>query len=195
MDDAWKEWNGRFRDDARDFFRSESGALRRFADRMLGSHEVYRSKKRVAEQCINFVTCHDGFTLNDLVTYNQKHNEANGKENRDGANDNSSWNCGVEGPTDDPAIESLRNRQVKNLMTTTILSLGVPMIDMGDEVRRTQNGNSNAYCRDDESNWFDWSLVDNRAEILRFLRFLIARRLLRDAQHKQQRIALTQLLY
>ena len=104
------------------------------------------------------MTCHDGFTLNDLVSYNHKHNEANGEDNRDGANDNRSWNCGVEGPTDDPAVEALRNRQVKNFLTVTMLALGVPMILMGDEVRRTQGGNNNAYCHDDESNWFDWSL-------------------------------------
>ena len=117
--DAWKEWNGRFRDDVRDFFRGEPGSVGRFADRMLGSHEVYGHKEREAEQSVNFVTCHDGFTLNDLVSYNEKHNEANGEENRDGANDNKSWNCGAEGPTDDPAIEELRNRQVKNFLAVT----------------------------------------------------------------------------
>ena len=119
--DAWKEWNGRFRDDARDFFRGEPGSLRRFADRLVGSPEVYGHKGRDVEQSVNFVTCHDGFTLNDLVSYNQKHNEDNGEENRDGANDNKSWNCGVEGPTDDPAVEELRNRQVKNFLTVTMV--------------------------------------------------------------------------
>lgn len=192
--DAWKEWNGKFRDDARDFFRGEPGAIGRFADRMLGSHEVYGHKHREAELSINFVTCHDGFSLNDLVSYNQKHNEANGEENRDGANDNRSWNCGVEGPTDDPAIEALRNRQVKNFLTATMLSLGVPMIAMGDEVRRTQGGNNNAYCHDDESNWFDWSLVEKHADIHRFVRLLLARRLLRDLDHEQQRTSLSQLI-
>ena len=156
--DAWKEWNGRFRDDARDFFRGEPGAVGRLADRMLGSHEVYGHKQRGPEQSVNFVTCHDGFTLNDLVSYNEKHNEDNGEDNRDGASDNKSWNCGIEGPTDDPAIEELRNRQVKNFLSVTMLSLGVPMIVMGDEVRRSQAGNNNAYCHDDESAWFDWSL-------------------------------------
>ena len=112
------------------------------------------------EQSVNFVTCHDGFTLNDLVSYNHKHNEANGEDNRDGANDNRSWNCGVEGPTDDPAIEQLRNRQVKNFLTVTLLSLGMPMLLMGDEVRRTQRGNNNAYCQDNETSWFDWTLLD-----------------------------------
>src|SRR5260370_24761611 len=118
----------------------------RLADRLLGSPDSYAHKAREAEQSVNFVSCADGFTLNDLVSYNQKHNEANGEDNRDGADDNRSWNCGVEGPTDDPALEKLRNRQVKNFLTCTILALGVPMIVMGDEVRRAQRGNNNAYC-------------------------------------------------
>ena len=122
--DSWKEWNGRFRDDVRSFFRGEPGSLRRFADRLIGSPEVYGHKQREPEQSINFVTCHDGFSLNDLVSYDRKHNEANGENNRDGGNDNFSWNCGVEGPTDDPAIEKLRNRQVKNFLTVTMLSVG-----------------------------------------------------------------------
>ena len=158
--DAWKEWNGRFRDDVRDFFRGEPGSVRRVADRLVGSPEIYGHKEREAEQSVNFVTCHDGFTLNDLVSYNDKHNEANGEDNRDGANDNRSWNCGVEGPTDDPAVEKLRNRQVKNFLTVTMMSLGVPMILMGDEVRHTQRGNNNAYCQDNETSWFDWTLLD-----------------------------------
>jgi glycogen operon protein len=192
--DAWKEWNGRFRDDVRDFFRGEPGSLRRVADRIVGSPEVYGHKEREAEQSINFVTCHDGFTLNDLVSYNQKHNEANGEDNRDGANDNRSWNCGVEGPTDDPAIESLRNRQVKNYLTVTMLSLGLPMILMGDEVRRTQRGNNNAYCHDNELSWFDWSLLEKHADVCRFVSLLAARRLLRDTEHEQERIGLTNFL-
>lgn len=192
--DAWKEWNGRFRDDLRDFFRAERGAVTRFADRLVGSHEVYAHKRREAEQSINFVTCHDGFTLNDLVSYNQKHNEANGEENRDGANDNRSWNCGVEGPTDDPAIEELRDRQVKNYLTVTLLSIGVPMFVMGDEVRRTQGGNNNAYCHDDESTWFDWSLVEKHADLHRFVKLLLARRLLRDVTHEVRRRSLTEML-
>jgi len=192
--DAWKEWNGRFRDDARDYFRGESGAVGRFADRMLGSHTVYGHKVREAEQSINFVTCHDGFSLNDLVSYNEKHNEANREENRDGANDNKSWNCGVEGPTSDPAIEAIRNRQVKNYLTVTALSLGVPMILMGDEVRRTQGGNNNFYCHDSEANWFDWSLVEKHADVFRFTKLLLSRRLLRDVTHEQQRKSLTDLI-
>jgi isoamylase len=162
--DSWKEWNGKFRDDVRSFFRGEDGSVARFADRILGSHEIYRHKEREAEQSVNFVTCHDGFTLNDLVSHNEKHNEANGEDNRDGTGDNRSWNCGIEGPTNDPGIERLRNRQIKNLFTVTMLSLGLPMFVMGDEVRRTQQGNNNAYCRDDESNWFDWSLVTKHAD-------------------------------
>jgi glycogen operon protein len=192
--DSWKEWNGRFRDDVRSFFRGEPGSLPRFADRMLGSSEIYRHKQREAEQSINFVTCHDGFTLNDLVSYSQKHNEANGEDNRDGGDDNRSWNCGVEGPTCDPEIERLRNRQVKNFLTVTLLSLGLPMFLMGDEVRRTQHGNNNAYCQDDETNWFDWGLVTKHADVHRFAKLLIARRLLRDASPERRRITLTQLI-
>jgi glycogen operon protein len=192
--DAWKEWNGRFRDDVRSFFRGEEGMVARLADRLLGSPDVYRHKQREAEASVNFVTCHDGFSLNDLVSYNDKHNEANGEQNRDGADDNCSWNCGVEGPTDDPAIERLRNRQVKNMLTVTVLSLGVPMILMGDEVRRTQGGNNNAYCHDDESNWFDWSLVEKHADVFRFVSLLIARRTRRDETHERERVSLTDML-
>ena len=192
--DSWKEWNGRFRDDVRSFCRGDDGSLRRFADRLLGSHEIYRHKQREAEQSVNFVTCHDGFTLNDLVSYEQKHNHGNGEENRDGADDNRSWNCGVECPTNDPAIERLRNRQVKNFMAVTLLSLGLPMFVMGDEVRRTQHGNNNAYCQDNEVNWFDWSLLDKHADVHRFVQLLIARRLLRGTDAEHQRMTLTQLI-
>jgi glycogen operon protein len=192
--DAWKEWNGRFRDDVRNFFRGEPGSVRRVADRIVGSPEIYGHKQREAEQSVNFVTCHDGFTLNDLVSYNGKHNEANGEDNRDGANDNASWNCGVEGPTDDPAIEKLRNRQVKNFLTITLMSMGVPMILMGDELRHTQGGNNNAYCQDNELSWFDWSLVEKHADVHRFVKLVIDRRLLRDVQHEQQRLSLTTLI-
>jgi len=190
--DAWKEWNGRFRDDCRDFFRGASGSLGRFADRLLGSPEIYGHKGREAEQSVNFVTCHDGFTLNDLVSYDRKHNEANGEHGRDGTDDNRSWNCGAEGPSDDPAVEALRNRQVKNFLTVTVLALGVPMLLMGDEVRRTQGGNNNAYCHDDESTWFDWSLVDKHADLHRFVTLLTASRLLRDVEHEERRLSLTQ---
>ncbi len=192
--DAWKEWNGRFRDDARDFFRGERGSLRRFADRLVGSPEVYGHKGREPEQSVNFVTCHDGFTLNDLVSYNEKHNEANGEANRDGADDNRGWNCGVEGPTDDPEVERLRNRQVKNFLAATLISIGLPMILMGDEVRRTQRGNNNAYCQDDPLTWFDWTLLDRHADVLRFASLLAARRSLRDVEHERRRVSLSALL-
>jgi isoamylase len=192
--DSWKEWNGRFRDDVRSFWRSDNCSLSRFADRLVGSHEIYGHKEREAEQSVNFVTCHDGFTLNDLVSYNQKHNDANDEANRDGAEDNRSWNCGIEGPTDDPEVERLRNRQVKNLMTVTLLSLGLPMFVMGDEVRRTQHGNNNAYCQDNETSWLDWSLVTKHADLHRFVKLLIARRLLRDTGPERQRMTLTELI-
>jgi glycogen operon protein len=192
--DAWKEWNGRFRDDVRDFFRGEPGSVRRVADRMVGSPEVYGHKQREAEQSVNFVTCHDGFTLNDLVSYNHKHNEANGEDNRDGANDNRSWNCGSEGPTDDLEVEKLRNRQVKNYLTITLLSLGVPMILMGDEVRHAQGGNNNAYCQDNEISWLDWSRLARHADVHRFVKLLIERRLLRTVEHERQRTSLTALI-
>ena len=192
--DSWREWNGRFRDDVRSFFRGDDGSVAPLADRLLGSPQIYGHKEREAEQSVNFVTCHDGFTLNDLVSYNQKHNEPNGEDNRDGANDNRSSNWGVEGPTDDPAIEKLRNRQVKNLLTVTMLSLGLPMILMGDEVRRTQQGNNNAYCQDNETSWFDWTLVAKYADVHRFVTLLSARRLFRDVEPEQQHLSLNQLL-
>ena len=192
--DSWKEWNGHFRDDARDFFRGTEGSLKRFADRFLGSPSVYGHEEREPEQSINFVTCHDGFTLNDLVSYDQKHNEANGEGNRDGTNDNRSWNCGVEGPSDDPEIERLRNRQVKNFLTVTMLSLGVPMVLMGDEVRHTQRGNNNAFCQDNEISWFDWTGLERHPDVHRFLKLLISRRLLRGTEHERQRLSLNQLI-
>jgi glycogen operon protein len=192
--DSWKEWNGRFRDDVRGFFRGEEGSVWSLADRLLGSPEIYGHQERDAEQSVNFVTCHDGFTLNDLVSYNQKHNEENGEENRDGLNDNRSWNCGVEGQSDDPAVEKLRNRQVKNFLTVTLLSLGVPMILMGDEVRHTQRGNNNAYCQDNETSWFDWTLPAKHADLHRFVRQLIKRRLQRDVEYERRRVSLNQLI-
>ena len=192
--DSWKEWNGRFRDDVRAFFRGEPGAAARVSDRLLGSPEIYGHEEREAEQSVNFVTCHDGFTLNDLVSYDRKHNEANGEDNRDGSNDNRSRNCGVEGPSVDPAVEKLRTRQVKNFLTVTMLSLGMPMILMGDEVRRSQGGNNNAYCQDNETSWFDWALVDKYADVRRFVSVLAARRVLRDLEHEHGRVSLNQLI-
>ncbi len=192
--DSWREWNGRFRDDVRSFIRGDECYARRFADRILGSIEIYGHKAREAEQSVNFTTCHDGFTLNDLVSYNHKHNEANNDNNRDGADDNRSWNCGIEGATDDPEIERLRNRQVKNLLLITLMSLGMPMITMGDEVRRTLHGNNNAYCHDDESAWFDWDLVKKHSDVHRFVQYVIRRRMKRDVGPEQQRMTLAQLL-
>ena len=192
--DSWKEWNGRFRDDVRAFFRGEPGSVSRVADRLVGSPEIYGHEEREPEQSVNFVTCHDGFTLNDLVSYDGKHNEANGEDNRDGANDNRSWNCGFEGPTDDPVIERLRNQQVRNFLTVTMLSIGIPMFAMGDEVRRTQLGNNNAYCQDNAISWFDWRLIERHADLHRFVSLLNARRLLRDVEHEHQRISLNQLI-
>jgi glycogen operon protein len=192
--DSWREWNGRFRDDVRSFFRGDDGSVGRIADRLLGSPQIYGHKEREAEESVNFVTCHDGFTLNDLVSYNDKHNEANGEGNRDGSNDNRSWNCGIEGPTEDSAVENVRNRQVKNLLTCAMFSLGMPMIAMGDEVRRTQLGNNNAYCQDNETSWFDWTLLSKHADLHRFVRLLIARRLLRDVEAENSHKSLNQIL-
>ncbi len=192
--DSWKEWNGRFRDDVRSFFRGEEGSVTRFADRLIGSPAIYGHKEREAEQSVNFVTCHDGFTLNDLVSYDHKHNKQNGEDNRDGTNDNRSWNCGVEGPTDDPTVEKLRNRQVKNFLAVTMLSVGMPMMLMGDEARRTQGGNNNAYCQDNDTSWFDWTLLAKHADVHRFVTLLNARRRLREFEPENQRISLTHLL-
>ena len=192
--DSWREWNGRFRDDVRGFFRGDEGSVAQVADRLLGSPQIYGHKEREAEVSVNFVTCHDGFTLNDLVSYNLKHNEANGEYNRDGANDNRSWNCGVEGPTGDATVDNLRNRHVKNLLTCTILSLGMPMIGMGDEVRRTQQGNNNAYCQDNETSWFDWTLTSKHADVHRFVKLLIERRLSRNFEDESEGETLNQWL-
>jgi len=192
--DSWREWNGQFRDDVRSFFRGDGGSVALLADRLLGSPKIYGHKEREVEASVNFVTCHDGFTLNDLVSYNEKHNESNGEDNRDGANDNRSWNFGVEGPTNDPAVENLRNRQVKNFLTVTLLSLGLPMILMGDEARRSQQGNNNAYCHDDETSWLDWTLIAKHADVRRFVTLLSSRRRLRDLQPHSRCESLNQLL-
>jgi len=190
--DSWKEWNGRFRDDVRGFFRAEEGSIEPFVDRLIGSPSLYGHKQREPEASVNFVTCHDGFTLNDLVSYEGKHNEANGENNRDGTDDNRSWNCGVEGATEDPAVEKLRTRQVKNFIATTMLSAGMPMMLMGDEVRRTQRGNNNAYFHDDETTWFDWRLLAKRADVHRFVTLLNSCRVPRDPEY--ERVALYQLI-
>jgi glycogen operon protein len=178
--DAWHEWNGRFRDDVRRFVKGDAGTVSPIATRLLGSPDLFGHERREVEQSINFVTCHDGFTINDLVSYNAKHNEANGEGNRDGANDNFSWNCGAEGPTSDSGIEALRIRQIKNLFAVQMLAAGMPMLLMGDEVRRTQQGNNNAYCQDNDTSWFDWRLLERHAGIHRFVKTLNAFRQRRD---------------
>ena len=192
--DTWQEWNGRFRDDLRRFLKGDNDSVSRVATRLLGSPDIYSHKEREAEQSINFVTCHDGFTLNDLVSYNHKHNDANGEDNRDGANDNLSWNCGIEGPTEDTAIEGLRNRQVKNFFVLELLAAGTPMLLMGDEVRRTQKGNNNAYCQDGEISWFDWSLLERHADVHRFVKMLSTFRQRRDVLAETGVLTLNQLL-
>ena len=191
--DSWKEWNGEFRDDVRSFIKGDNGVIYRFISRLLASPDIYGHQEREPEQSINFITCHDGFTLNDLVSYNHKHNEKNGENNRDGADSNISWNCGFEGPTDDPAIEKLRNRQVKNFLAVTLLALGTPMILMGDEARRSQEGNNNAYCHDNELGWFDWNLLARHPDIHRFTRLLIAARLMNNVAELEG-LTLNQLL-
>jgi len=169
----WSEWNGRYRDTVRRFVRGDAGVIGDLARRLAGSADLYQWQHRMPCNSVNFVTCHDGFTLNDLVCYDGKHNEANGEGNRDGNDNNLSWNCGAEGPTDDPAVNALRDRQVKNFAAILMLSQGVPMILMGDEVRRTQKGNNNAYCQDNEISWLDWGLLEKNAGLLRFWRRLI----------------------
>ncbi len=193
--DTWQEWNGRFRDDVRRFVKGDANTVSALATRLVGSPDLYGHDNRESEQSINFVACHDGFTLNDLVSYNDKHNEANGEDNRDGSNDNSSWNCGVEGPTGDPAIESLRNRQVKNFLAFTLMAAGTPMLLMGDEVRRTQFGNNNAYCQDNDISWFDWSLLERHADIHRFVKVLTAFRQRRDLIAEESPLTLNELLH
>jgi isoamylase len=172
--DFWREWNGKFRDDVRSFVKGDQGSIRELACRLFGSGDIFGQITPQTDPSINFITCHDGFTLNDLVSYNQKHNEGNGESNRDGSNDNQSWNHGVEGPADDSAIEELRNRQVKNFLAITLIALGTPMLLMGDEVRRTQRGNNNAYCQDNEISWLDWTRLEKYADIHRFVKQLIA---------------------
>ena len=179
--DRWGEWNGQYRDDVRRFLRGDPGMVGAVAARLGGSADIYQARGQTPVNSINFVTVHDGFTLNDLVSYNDKHNEANGEGNRDGIDNNYSWNGGVEGATDDPAIERLRIRQIKNACAILLLSRGVPMILGGDEVRRTQRGNNNAYNQDNATSWFDWGLVDRNAEVLRFFQRMIAFRKAHDA--------------
>jgi isoamylase len=192
--DSWKEWNGKFRDDVRSFLKSDNGTARAMAYRLTGSPDIYAREEREPEQSINFVTSHDGFTLNDLVSFNVKHNEPNGEENRDGADYNLSWNCGQEGFTDDPDVERLRTRQIKNFITLTLLAIGTPMLLMGDEVRRSQGGNNNGYCQDNETSWFDWRLVEKHADIHHFTKKMITLRMNRDLPGDRLDITLSELL-
>ncbi|HYA17951.1 MAG TPA: glycogen debranching protein GlgX [Bryobacteraceae bacterium] len=169
----WAEWNGRFRDDIRQFVKGDAGMVSALANRLIGSPDLYSASRREPWHSINFITCHDGFTLADLVSYQNKRNEANGEENRDGTDDNRSWNCGLEGPTSFPEVARLRARQARNFATLLMVSQGVPMIQAGDEAGRTQRGNNNAYCQDNEISWFDWSLPEKNAGLVRFFRLLI----------------------
>lgn len=170
----WTEWNGKYRDTVRDFWRGEPATLGEFASRITGSSDLYANNDRRPTASINFITAHDGFTLSDLVSYNEKHNMANGEDNRDGESHNRSWNHGVEGPTDDPEILQLRGRQRRNFLTTLLLSLGTPMISHGDEIARTQNGNNNVYCQDNELAWMDWKQLEENRELHDFTKRLIA---------------------
>lgn len=193
--DRWNEWNGKFRDDVRSFFRGDSGVTGKFASRLLGSPDIYYKENHSPQRSINLVTAHDGFTLNDLVSYNDKHNLENGENNRDGDNHNISYNHGVEGPTLNPKINDLREQQMKNFFATLLLSLGTPMITMGDEVKRTQNGNNNAYCQDNELSWFDWRLVDKNQDLLRFVQELIKLRRYDDVLEEKIHLSLSDVIH
>jgi len=192
--DAWQSSNGGFRDDVRHFLRGDNKSVTHIAQRMLGSPDIYIRKEREPEHSVNFVTSHDGFTLNDLVSYNAKHNEANGEGNRDGADDNISWNCGAEGLSGSASVETLRNRQIKNFLALELLAAGTPMLLMGDEMRHTQLGNNNAYCQDNEISWLDWSKLRRHADVFRFVRLLIAYRRGRDLTSRASRTSLNELL-
>lgn len=176
----WAEWNGRYRDAIRRFVKGDQGYIEggtiigQVANVIAGSADIFEASGELPINSVNFLTAHDGFTLNDLVTYNWKHNEANGEENRDGVEDNLSWNCGIEGETEDPFVAALRRRQIKNFVTILMLSQGVPMFVAGDEIRRTQGGNNNAYCQNNEISWMDWTLLEKNQDIFRFFKQIIA---------------------
>lgn len=172
----WSEWNGKYRDNVRKFWKGDGGAVSEFATRLCGSSDLYEWSGRLPSASVNFITCHDGFTLHDLVSYQEKHNTANGEENRDGASDNQSWNCGGEGPSDDPQIIQLRERQKRNLLATLLLSQGVPMLLAGDEIGQTQGGNNNAYCQDNEITWLNWNLSEDNQRLLEFVQGIITLR-------------------
>ena len=183
---SWSEWNGRYRDTVRDFWRSQPSTLPEFASRLMGSSDLYQINGRRPVASVNFITAHDGFTMNDLVSYNEKHNEANGEGNRDGESNNRSWNCGVEGPTNIPDVNDLRQRQMRNMFATLLFSQGIPMICGGDEVARTQQGNNNAYCQDNEISWTNWHLDKGRKELLAFVSKLIHLRLDHPVLHRRR---------
>ena len=182
----WTEWNGKYRDCVRRFWKGDGGTASELATRLAGSSDLYQDDGRKPYASINFITCHDGFTLHDLVSYNEKHNEANGEGNNDGASDNNSWNCGAEGPTDDPKVIELRERQKRNLMSTLMLSVGVPMMLGGDELGHGQDGNNNAYCQDNELTWIDWELDDRQKQFLDFARKLIFIRRSQPVLHRRK---------
>jgi glycogen operon protein len=173
---GWTEWNGLYRESLRRYWKGDEGVVSELATRLCGSSDLYEQSGRRPYASIDFVTCHDGFTLNDLVSYNEKHNDANGENNQDGERNNNSWNCGAEGPTDDPNIKKLRERQKRNLLTSLIFSQGVPMILGGDEISRTQKGNNNAYCQDNEISWVSWNLSPEQKDLLEFVKLAIATR-------------------
>ncbi|WP_145885779.1 glycogen debranching protein GlgX [Bifidobacterium angulatum] len=183
---SWSEWNGRYRDCVRDFWRSQPSTLPEFASRLMGSSDLYEVNGRRPVASVNFVTAHDGFTLNDLVSYNEKHNDANGEGNRDGESNNRSWNCGVEGETTIRDVNELRQRQMRNMFSTLLVSQGIPMICGGDEVARTQQGNNNAYCQDNEISWTHWDLDDDRKSLLAFVSKLIHLRLDHPVLHRRR---------
>lgn len=183
---SWSEWNGRYRDTVRDFWRSQPSTLPEFASRLMGSSDLYQVNGRRPVASVNFITAHDGFTMNDLVSYNEKHNEANGEGNRDGESNNRSWNCGVEGPTNIPDVNDLRQRQMRNMFATLLFSQGIPMICGGDEVARTQQGNNNAYCQDNEISWTNWHLDKGCKELLAFVSKLIHLRLDHPVLHRRR---------
>ncbi|MCI1253732.1 MULTISPECIES: glycogen debranching protein GlgX [Bifidobacterium] len=183
---SWSEWNGRYRDCVRDFWRSQPSTLPEFTSRLMGSSDLYQVNGRRPVASVNFITAHDGFTMNDLVSYDSKHNEANGEDNRDGESNNRSWNCGVEGPTNINDVNELRQRQMRNLFSTLLVSQGIPMISGGDEVARTQQGNNNAYCQDNEISWTDWDLDESRQDLCKFVSKLIHLRLEHPVLHRRR---------
>jgi isoamylase len=182
---GWAEWNDRYRDAVRSYWKGDGGVMGELGYRITGSSDLYAQSGRRPYASINFVTAHDGFTLHDLVTYNDKHNEANGEDSRDGTDNNRSWNCGVEGETDDPAINALRTRQVRNLLATLLLSQGVPMLLAGDAIGHTQKGNNNAYCQDNEISWIDWDLKQKDKDLMAFAQHLIALRKKHPVFHRR----------